>query len=414
MPSSSAAATSAAAGAVWMPNPPCPAHQKNPAPHDRSRRPASGRARSCAGPPSCARPRSTRQSTACSSRSIAMATSSSSGCDVAGIGGDLVVRAEPQPPARFRLEIEVAADVRDVRQRRRARADRCAAATSVRRYGAMPIGATPAIAATGSAHAPAASTSIFAANIPAAGLDPPVAVGAGRAGQRRIEHSSAARLLRAAPAPAACSARRRYRRSSAPTRRAFHSARSPAIRSRGSTRDRSTPVPANSRQQRLDQRRALLAPDVQRAERLQEPARVEQPARCAVSGWMCGPAVGFRPECRRPPGRVIARRLLASSISTLACGATSAARLAPAIPAPMIAISKRSSLAAPAPKEGVDLAERAVADRIDLAQDLVRRFGAESDDAASGMLPATASASCARRPACRRRRRASAAARSSS
>jgi len=38
------------------------------------------------------------------------------GLDVAGVARNFVVRTEPQPPAGLRLEVEVAADVRDVRR----------------------------------------------------------------------------------------------------------------------------------------------------------------------------------------------------------------------------------------------------------------------------------------------------------
>ena len=111
---------------------PAPRTRRSLRPRDRGHRPAAGRARNCASPPSGARRAITRQSTTCSNRSIASATSSSSGAASHGSLRRLVMRAEPQP-AGLGLEIELPVDVEHQRQiggrlrDRRAVAQRCGA-----------------------------------------------------------------------------------------------------------------------------------------------------------------------------------------------------------------------------------------------------------------------------------------------
>jgi hypothetical protein len=138
--SSCAPRRAAAAGAVWMPKPPCPANQKKPSRADRSHRPAGDRARSCAGPPTCARPPRPASRPPARSRSIARATSSSSARRRRG-ARRLVVRAEPEL-AVLGLEIEAAADVEHQRQVGRGR-DRCATARPCAAAVSMPSGTCP-------------------------------------------------------------------------------------------------------------------------------------------------------------------------------------------------------------------------------------------------------------------------------
>ena len=159
----------------------------------RSRRPAAGRARSCAAPPSCARPRSTRQSTTCSQPVDRERDVDLLGRAVAGLAGRLVVRAEPEPPARLGLEVEALARRRSPAAGRPAPADRRAAGRWCGDRAGCRAARTPAARATSSAQAPAALTRMSASKSPGRGLDPPAAAARARAA------SSRASVTRSAP-----------------------------------------------------------------------------------------------------------------------------------------------------------------------------------------------------------------------
>ena len=110
---------------------------------DRSRRPAAGRARSSCRPAHLRSTASTGQSTTLSNRSIAVATSISSGAASHGSRRDLVVRAEPDRPVALALEIEAAVGVVDQRQVLEARLGRLAAGPSSGAWAQCRAAATP-------------------------------------------------------------------------------------------------------------------------------------------------------------------------------------------------------------------------------------------------------------------------------
>ena len=115
-PSSTAAASFAAAGAVWIPNPPCPAHQKNP----RARESISVDRQPVGREASEARPTALDRLDGPVDHALEPVDRDSDvdllGRGVARIGRDLVVRAEPNRPVAFALEVEAAVGIVDQRQ----------------------------------------------------------------------------------------------------------------------------------------------------------------------------------------------------------------------------------------------------------------------------------------------------------
>ena len=218
-----------AAGAVWMPMPPCPAHQKKPGAvgiEAENRQRSGAKLRSPAQLRSTA---STGQSTACSNRSIAVATSISSGAASHGSTGDLVERADPDAAVALALEIETVVEVGDQRQIAQAAAAdaQLDQRPPLRR---IPIGATPQRAATSSAHAPAGIDQHRRADRTAGQSRPPRPPPDRRRAQRRIGPHRAARRGESPRGRQHGRPRPRCRRSSARTRR-----RSTARASRGSS-----------------------------------------------------------------------------------------------------------------------------------------------------------------------------------